>query len=95
MAKRRLARTPSGKEKREKKSRWTTWAVVGGLAVAIGAVVALVTYQSGGKAGPGTDGTAHIGSPAPEFTLTLLNGQSIALSSLKGNPVVLNFWASS
>lgn len=38
-----------------------------------------------------------VGHPAPDFTLTPWNsssGQSIHLSSLKGKPVVLNFWAS-
>jgi cytochrome c biogenesis protein CcmG/thiol:disulfide interchange protein DsbE len=95
MAKRRLARTtPSGKEKRRAKSRWTTWAVVGGLAVAIGVVIAVVAFQSGSKVGPGASGTAHVGSPAPDFTLRLFNGESITLSSLKGKPVLLNFWAS-
>jgi cytochrome c biogenesis protein CcmG/thiol:disulfide interchange protein DsbE len=38
-----------------------------------------------------------VGHPAPDFTLTPWDspsGQSIRLSSLKGKPVVLNFWAS-
>ncbi len=30
---------------------------------------------------------------APDFKLTLLNGNSISLSSLKGQVVLLNFWA--
>ena len=30
---------------------------------------------------------------APDFTLTLVNGESITLSDLRGTPVVLNFWA--
>jgi thiol-disulfide isomerase/thioredoxin len=32
-------------------------------------------------------------SAAPEFTLTTLAGDSVALSSMKGRPVFLNFWA--
>lgn len=38
-----------------------------------------------------------ISQPAPDFTLAVLSthpGQSIHLASLKGKPVVLNFWAS-
>jgi cytochrome c biogenesis protein CcmG/thiol:disulfide interchange protein DsbE len=38
-----------------------------------------------------------VGHPAPDFTLLPWDssaGQSIRLSSLKGKPVVLNFWAS-
>jgi cytochrome oxidase Cu insertion factor (SCO1/SenC/PrrC family) len=92
MAKRRLARTtPSGKEKRRAKSRWTTWAVVGGLAVAIGAVIAVVVIQ---REGPSKGGVARVGQPAPDFTLRLFNGESITLSSLKGKPVLVNFWGS-
>lgn len=34
-----------------------------------------------------------IGYPAPDFTLTTLDGQAITLSELRGTPVVINFWA--
>jgi peroxiredoxin len=34
-----------------------------------------------------------IGYPAPEFELTTLSGDDFKLSSLRGTPVVLNFWA--
>jgi cytochrome c biogenesis protein CcmG/thiol:disulfide interchange protein DsbE len=95
MAKRRLAKaTPTGKAKRQAKSQWTTWAVLGGLALAVGVIIALVAVQSGRKTGLGAKGSAHVGSPAPDFTLTLLSGQGVTLSSLKGKPVVINFWAS-
>ncbi len=91
MAKRRLARTPpSAKEKRRAKSRWTTWAVVGGLAVVVAALITVLIVQ---RARPPRE-IARVGSPAPDFTLRLFNGQSVTLSSLKGKPVVVNFWAS-
>ncbi|MCD0160925.1 TlpA family protein disulfide reductase [Deinococcus sp. 6YEL10] len=41
-----------------------------------------------------TSGGPLIGRPAPEFTLTSLEGAPLRLTSLKGRPVVLNFWAS-
>ncbi len=91
MGKRRLAKSPSAKEKRQAKSRWTTWALVGGAVVVIGVMVALVVTQSGPNP---TSGKAHVGDPAPDFTLRLFNGQSVTLASLKGKPVLLNFWAS-
>jgi cytochrome c biogenesis protein CcmG/thiol:disulfide interchange protein DsbE len=91
MAKRRLAKVPSAKEKRQAKSRWTTWALIGGTAVVIGVMIALVVMQSGPKPTPGK---AHVGNPAPDFTLRLFNGESVTLASLKGKPVLLNFWAS-
>jgi cytochrome c biogenesis protein CcmG/thiol:disulfide interchange protein DsbE len=91
MGKRRLAKTPSAKEKRQAKSRWTTWALVGGAVAVIGVMVTLVVTQSGPQQ---TSGGAHVGNPAPDFTLRLFNGDSLTLASLKGKPVFLNFWAS-
>jgi thiol-disulfide isomerase/thioredoxin len=35
-----------------------------------------------------------IGSPAPDFTLKGLDGQSYTLSDFRGQPVWINFWAS-
>jgi thiol-disulfide isomerase/thioredoxin len=37
---------------------------------------------------------ASLGYRAPDFTLPDLSGQSVSLSSLRGKPVLLNFWAS-
>jgi peroxiredoxin len=34
-----------------------------------------------------------VGHPAPDFTLTDLDGNTFTLSELRGQPVVLNFWA--
>lgn len=31
--------------------------------------------------------------PAPDFTATLLNGESFSLGAMQGTPVVLNYWA--
>jgi len=33
------------------------------------------------------------GAPAPEFTLTALNGETYSLSELQGKTVIVNFWA--
>lgn len=35
-----------------------------------------------------------LGKPAPDFTLVDLEGNAVTLSSFRGTPVVLNFWAS-
>ena len=35
----------------------------------------------------------HIGSPAPNFKLPNLEGETVSLSDLRGKPVMLNFWA--
>jgi cytochrome c biogenesis protein CcmG, thiol:disulfide interchange protein DsbE len=41
-----------------------------------------------------TSGSAEIGSPAPAFVLETLDGHSVSLASLRGKPVIVNFWAS-
>lgn len=50
-----------------------------------------LTYSSG----TGDVNSAVIGKPMPDFTLKTLDGNStLHLASLKGKPIILNFWAS-
>jgi cytochrome c biogenesis protein CcmG/thiol:disulfide interchange protein DsbE len=50
-----------------------------------------------GAAGCGNDVTSAsapvVGSPAPDFALKTPDGQAVSLGSLRGHPVLLNFWA--
>ena len=87
MGKRRLTRPNDVKVKQKTRSAWITWAVLGGLVLVVGGFVAYLMTQ-------GSAQIARKGSPAPDFTLRLLNGQSITLSSLRGRPVLINFWHS-
>ena len=42
-------------------------------------------------------GSAHaapkVGQPAPDFTVTTFSGRQVKLSELKGDVIILNFWA--
>lgn len=39
-------------------------------------------------------GAQTVGSPAPDFTMKTLTGDTVVLSRYRGRPVMLNFWAS-
>ena len=42
----------------------------------------------------GRSGETRVGKPAPDFSVSLLNGGEFQLSDHRGRPVVVNFWAS-
>jgi len=48
-----------------------------------------VTAENEKGAQKGTE----VGEVAPDFTLTTVEGKEVSLSSLRGQPVMLNFWA--
>lgn len=86
----------------ENSTRATLLILGGGLLIglAIGAIVfiGLPTVGANGSAATGVGGGTPapapiVGSPAPDFSLANLKGQSITLSELKGKPVLINFWA--
>jgi cytochrome c biogenesis protein CcmG/thiol:disulfide interchange protein DsbE len=62
------------------------------LIAAVAALVAFLTVSIGRPAGP-VD-TPIVGRRAPAFDLQTLDGGRLSLASLRGSPVVLNFWAS-
>ncbi len=78
------------KENHWAESWWTPWAM------ATVVVLAALTQPIGSEiaSGASASNVPRVGSPAPEFTLRLLDGKTVTLSSLKGKPVVVNFWHS-
>jgi thiol-disulfide isomerase/thioredoxin len=44
-------------------------------------------------AAPALAKSPHVGQPAPDFTVKLMDGTRVSLADLKGQVVVLNFWA--
>ncbi len=86
MGKRKTRKPAAAREKYPAKPRWKLWAVAAGVLVVLGGGITYWAFTS--KAG------ASVGRTAPNFTLDLLKGGSLNLSSLRGKAVVLNFWAS-
>jgi peroxiredoxin len=72
-----------------------------GVGTAVGLAAGLLVLVAAGLAmwGPGGGVAAQRvgrplpGQPAPDFTLNLLDGSMLALSELRGQVVVVNFWA--
>ncbi|HYY46482.1 MAG TPA: cytochrome c biogenesis protein/redoxin [Candidatus Angelobacter sp.] len=48
---------------------------------------------SSGNPTPAPHGSVQVGKPAPDFTLTDVDGNTVAMSQLKGKPVLITFWA--
>ena len=55
------------------------------------ALTLVATLLGGAVSAPRS--AAMAGRPAPQFRLNDLNGKSVSLASLRGNVVVLDFWA--
>jgi cytochrome c-type biogenesis protein len=53
-------------------------------------------HPAAGATGPANQATSRVavGAPAPEFRLTTLDGATIRLGDVRGQPLVLNFFAS-
>lgn len=78
-------------------TRATLLILAGGLAIGlgIGAVVffGLPSLAPAGSAPAPTGPAPMTGASAPDFSLTDAAGQTHTLSALKGQPVLINFWA--
>lgn len=62
-------------------------------AMLLAALIATAASTGAGTASGGM-GMARVGSPAPDFTLRLLDGKRVTLSGFRGKPVLVNFWHS-
>lgn len=65
---------------------------------AIAAIVLLLLLAPVGSTDPEVDtvtvgGHPLLGEPAPEIDLVSIDGEAMTLASLKGQPVIINFWA--
>jgi peroxiredoxin len=85
----RAARLPIPQAQR--RALGTTIGLAAGLLVLIAAGVAM--WGTGLGAAARSAGRPLPGQPAPDFTLALFDGSTLALSDLRGRVVVVNFWA--
>ena len=61
--------------------------------ISAGVGLGLLALVAFGFLAPG-GGRPHQGDPAPDFSVALLDGSQVSLGELRGQVVVLNFWAS-
>jgi cytochrome c biogenesis protein CcmG/thiol:disulfide interchange protein DsbE len=75
---------------------WGRWTRGLGLALVALAVAALVSLLAFGLLNEGESGmgAASLNREAPDFTLNLFGGGTFTLSENRGQPVVMNIWAS-
>ena len=67
--------------------RFTSLAIFGTILL----LALIVAPGAASAAGPGPESLK--GKPAPAFSLTTLDGKAVKLADLKGNVVVVDFWA--
>ncbi|MFQ5829209.1 MAG: TlpA family protein disulfide reductase [Candidatus Methylomirabilia bacterium] len=68
--------------------RWGKWAIP------LSVIPVLVLLAYGFRTDPRAIPSPLVGRPAPPFTLELFDGGSVSLAELRGQVVVVNFWAS-
>lgn len=71
-----------------RKSTVQSMALIGGLVLIIGVVLALSFSAPNVSVGP-----AQVGKPISDFTLTDINGATHKISDYRGRPVLINAWA--
>jgi peroxiredoxin len=73
--------------------RWARYSPLA-LGLLLIAAVAFIWFGQRSESPPSPSPGQATGNLAPDVTLTLLDGKKVDLASLRGNVVVLNFWAS-
>jgi peroxiredoxin len=94
MGKRRLKNAEAKTAPEQTRSRWTLWVWLGAAAVVIAGVIGILFFRGDDRTATRTTAAVRVGSEAPGFTLRLLTGETLSLASLKGKPLLVNFWAS-
>ncbi len=93
MARKKVTRK-SRRRGRNASAEATLWR---GLLLIVGLVLAVwggsMLLRGNSETANDTNAAPVVGAPAPDFTAQTLGGETIRLKTLRGKPVVLNFWA--
>ena len=78
-----------------KKSNKSLWVMLALIVVIIVAILLLPSGEAEKESETQTESTTLVkaGDMAPDFTVEMVDGSSVTLGDLKGNVVLLNFWA--
>jgi cytochrome c biogenesis protein CcmG/thiol:disulfide interchange protein DsbE len=68
--------------------------LIGGLAIIVLGVALSLSMGRPSPSAVVVDGSPLLGQPAPEISLSTVDGVPVSLSALRGRPVIVNFWAS-
>ncbi|MCI0607841.1 MAG: TlpA family protein disulfide reductase [Anaerolineae bacterium] len=75
--------------------KWTMYVMLAVIVVVIGVIVTLAVFPREHGPQQNVAGSSPlVGKPAPNFTLPTLDGTEVSLSQFRGQPVMINFWAS-
>ena len=69
------------------------WLIVAALVAVVGGAWLWLNRAPAEALALRTEPAPAVGHPAPDFTLTTLDGAPFVLSEQRGTPIVLNFWA--
>src|SRR6266571_3763458 len=80
----------------QRRPRVAFWLTAGPIFAVLAALLFLLGYQlaNQGAMSSAKLGAQSIGGAAHDFTLPLFDGGTVQLSSLRGRPAMVNFWAS-
>lgn len=73
----------------------TIFVILTAIALTIGVIVTRTIFPGERSQQQSATGSSRlVGKQAPDFTLTTLDGAKVSLSQYRGQPVLINFWAS-
>ena len=75
--------------------KWTVHVILVAMALVVGVIVTVLVFPREQSPQQSDVGSAQfVGKLAPDFRLPTLDGAEVSLSQFRGQPMVINFWAS-